>query len=115
MGWNSWNRFGPFLSERLVLETADAMVESGMRDAGYRYVVIDDAWEESVRNDDGDLTENRWQFPHGMAWLAEEITSVASGSGSTPTRARARVRGTRRPWATRRATRSGSRHGPSTS
>jgi alpha-galactosidase len=73
MGWNSWNRFGPFLSERLVLETADAMVGSGMRDAGYRYVVIDDAWEESVRNDEGDLTENRWQFPHGMSWLAGEI------------------------------------------
>jgi alpha-galactosidase len=75
MGWNSWNRFGPFLSERLVLETADAMVESGMRDAGYRYVVIDDAWEESVRNDDGDLTENRWQFPHGIRWLAEQVHS----------------------------------------
>jgi alpha-galactosidase len=73
MGWNSWNRFGPFLSERLVLETADAMVASGMRDAGYRYVVIDDAWEESVRTDDGDLAENRWQFPHGMRWLADEI------------------------------------------
>jgi len=73
MGWNSWNRFGPFLSERLVLETANAMVESGMRDAGYRYVVIDDAWEDSVRDDSGDLTENRWQFPHGMAWLGEEI------------------------------------------
>jgi alpha-galactosidase len=73
MGWNSWNRFGPFVSEKLVLETADALIESGMRDAGYRYVVIDDAWHESVRNDDGDLTENRWAFPHGMRWLADEI------------------------------------------
>ena len=73
MGWNSWNRFGPFISERLVLETADALVASGMRDAGYRYVVIDDAWHESVRNDDGDLAENRWAFPHGMRWLADEI------------------------------------------
>lgn len=73
MGWNSWNRFGPFISERLVLETADALTESGMRDAGYRYVVIDDAWEESVRSDDGELVENRWAFPHGMAWLGERI------------------------------------------
>jgi alpha-galactosidase len=73
MGWNSWNRFGPFVSERLVLETADALIESGMRDAGYRYVVIDDAWHDSVRNDDGDLTENRWAFTHGMRWLADEI------------------------------------------
>ena len=73
MGWNSWNRFGPFVSERLVLETADALIDSGMRDAGYRYVVIDDAWHESVRTDDGDLTENRWAFPRGMRWLADEI------------------------------------------
>ena len=73
MGWNSWNRFGPFVSEKLVLDTADAMVSSGMRDAGYRYVVIDDAWHESVRNDDGDLAENRWAFPHGLKWLGERI------------------------------------------
>ena len=73
MGWNSWNRFGPFVSEHLVLETADALVESGMRDAGYRYVVIDDAWHESARNDDGDLVENRWAFPRGMRNLADEI------------------------------------------
>ena len=75
MGWNSWNRFGPFISESLVLETADAMVESGMRDAGYRYVVIDDAWEESARNEDGDLVENRWAFPHGIRWLADAVHS----------------------------------------
>lgn len=73
MGWNSWNRFGPFISERLVLETADALIASGMRDAGYRYVVIDDAWHESVRDDDGELVENRWAFPHGMRWLSGEI------------------------------------------
>ena len=73
MGWNSWNRFGPFISERLVIETADALVESGMRDAGYRYVVIDDAWHESVRDDAGDLVENRWAFPHGLGWLADRI------------------------------------------
>ncbi len=73
MGWNSWNRFGPFVSERLILETADALISTGMRDAGYGYVVIDDAWHESVRDDDGDLAENRWAFPHGMRWLADQI------------------------------------------
>ena len=73
MGWNSWNHFGPFISERLVLETADAMIKSGMRDAGYRYFVIDDAWHDSVRDEDGDLTENRWAFPHGLRWLADRI------------------------------------------
>jgi len=73
MGWNSWNRFGPFISEHLVLETADALVESGMRDAGYRYLVLDDAWEGSARDDEGDLVENRWAFPNGLRWLGDEI------------------------------------------
>lgn len=64
MGWNSWNRFGPFVSDQLVRETADALIESGMRDAGYRYVVVDDAWEGSLRSDDGDLEPNLWRFPN---------------------------------------------------
>jgi len=42
MGWNSWNHFGCDVSDRLIRDTADAMVASGMRDAGHRYVVIDD-------------------------------------------------------------------------
>ena len=69
MGWNSWNRFGPFVSDQLVRETADALIESGMRDAGYRYVVVDDAWEGSLRSDEGQLETNLWRFPnmHGLA------------------------------------------------
>ena len=42
MGWNSWNKFGCDVDEKLIRETADAMVASGMKDAGYKYVVIDD-------------------------------------------------------------------------
>lgn len=44
MGWNSWNTFGNKISETLIMETADAMVDRGLRDAGYEYVVIDDCW-----------------------------------------------------------------------
>jgi alpha-galactosidase len=73
MGWNSWNRFGPYISEQLILDTADALIETGMRDAGYRYVVIDDAWHASARDENGDLAENLWAFPHGMRWLADRI------------------------------------------
>ncbi|MFA7564277.1 MAG: glycoside hydrolase family 27 protein, partial [Candidatus Neomarinimicrobiota bacterium] len=40
MGWNSWNRFGCDVNEQLIRETADAMVSSGMKAAGYQYVVI---------------------------------------------------------------------------
>ena len=42
MGWNSWNKFACDITEDTVRKTADAMVSSGMRDAGYQYVVIDD-------------------------------------------------------------------------
>jgi alpha-galactosidase len=44
MGWNSWNRFQYNVSERRIRETADAMISTGMRDAGYQYVNIDDCW-----------------------------------------------------------------------
>src|ERR1051326_3623719 len=45
MGWNSWNKFACNVSEQLIKEMADAMVTSGMRDAGYVYLVIDDCWQ----------------------------------------------------------------------
>ena len=48
MGWNSWNTFGPAIDEELILDTADAMVDTGLRDAGYRYLVVDDAWMASM-------------------------------------------------------------------
>ena len=45
MGWNSWNKFGCHVSEDLIRQMADAMVKSGMKDAGYQYIVIDDCWQ----------------------------------------------------------------------
>src|SRR6266581_2485824 len=45
MGWNSWNKFAGKIDDKTVREIADAMVTSGMRDAGYVYVNIDDTWE----------------------------------------------------------------------
>ena len=46
MGWNSWNCVGRDVTEELVCGIADAMVESGMKDAGYTYIVIDDVWHK---------------------------------------------------------------------
>jgi alpha-galactosidase len=69
MGWNSWNRFGCDVSESLVREVADALVSSGMRDAGYRYVVIDDCWQ--VRRDEaGRIVPDPDRFPSGMKGLS---------------------------------------------
>src|ERR1700742_1563848 len=55
MGWNSWNRFGCDIDERLIRETADAMVSSGMAAAGYGYVNIDDCWMAPQRDAEGRL------------------------------------------------------------
>ena len=76
MGWNSWNHFQTRVDERLLLETAEAVVESGMRDAGYGYVVIDDGWEAQERDANGDLVADADRFPGGIAALAEHVHSL---------------------------------------
>src|SRR4051812_29821187 len=73
MGWNSWNKFGCRIDERLIRETADAMVSSGMRDAGYTYVNIDDCWEAPQRDAAGNLATDSARFPGGMKALAEYV------------------------------------------
>ena len=73
MGWNSWNKFQAEIDETLVRETADAFVDTGMREAGYRYVVIDDCWSEKERDASGDLVPDRAKFPSGMKALAEYV------------------------------------------
>ena len=73
MGWNSWNRFGADIDERLITETAEAMVRTGMRDVGYRYVVIDDAWHAPQRDEHGDLVPDPVRFPSGMRALADHV------------------------------------------
>ena len=50
MGYNTWNTFGSNINDALIRETADAMVEKGLLEAGYEYLVIDDCW--SLRNRD---------------------------------------------------------------
>ena len=72
MGWNSWNKFGCNVSEKLIMEMADAMVESGMRDAGYQYVVIDDCWQVG-RDSLGNIIPDPDRFPSGMKALADYI------------------------------------------
>jgi alpha-galactosidase len=69
MGWNSWNSGIP-LTERAVEGTIDAMVSSGMRDAGYRYVNLDAGWAAPTRDADGNLRADPDRFPHGIAALA---------------------------------------------
>jgi alpha-galactosidase len=72
MGWNSWNHFGCNVSEQLIEQTADAMVSSGMRDAGYKYIVIDDCWQVA-RDANGALVADSTRFPHGIKALADYV------------------------------------------
>lgn len=74
MGWNSWNKFQCNVSETLIRETADAMVTSGMRDAGYQYVNIDDCWHGD-RDTLGFIQADRQRFPSGMKALADYVHS----------------------------------------
>jgi alpha-galactosidase len=74
MGWNSWNKFACDNNEQTVRATADAMVASGMRDAGYQYVVIDDCWQSS-RDANGFIVADPQKFPSGIKALADYIHS----------------------------------------
>ena len=72
MGWNSWNHFGCDVSAALIRQTADALVSSGMRDAGYQYVVIDDCWQVA-RDGSGRIVADSMRFPGGIKSLADYI------------------------------------------
>jgi alpha-galactosidase len=74
MGWNSWNKFACNVSEDLLKSMADAMVSSGMKDAGYQYVVIDDCWQVS-RDANGNIVADAQRFPSGIKALADYIHS----------------------------------------
>jgi alpha-galactosidase len=72
MGWNSWNKFGCNVGEELIRQTADAMVSSGMKDAGYQYIVIDDCWQVE-RDSNGNIVPDAKRFPSGMKALADYV------------------------------------------
>jgi len=72
MGWNSWNKFACDVSEQLIRETADALVATGMKDAGYTTVVIDDCWQVA-RDSVGTIVVDPERFPSGMKALADYV------------------------------------------
>lgn len=72
MGWNSWNKFGCNVSDKLIREMADAMVSTGMQAAGYQYVNIDDCWQVS-RDASGTIVADPARFPSGIKALADYV------------------------------------------
>ncbi|WCJ29155.1 Alpha-galactosidase [Euphorbia peplus] len=75
MGWNSWNHFNCQIEEKLIMETADAMVSSGLAKLGYNYINLDDCWAELNRDHKGNLVPKASTFPSGIKALADYVHS----------------------------------------
>ena len=73
MGWSSWNKFGTEINEKAIMEIADALVSTGLRDAGYIYVNIDDCWQAPERDADGWPVADPERFPSGIKALADYV------------------------------------------
>ncbi|MFJ6653452.1 NPCBM/NEW2 domain-containing protein [Microbacterium sp. NPDC091313] len=89
MGFSTWNEFGCDITADLILEMAHAIVDSGMREAGYEYVNIDDCWAQATRDAEGNLVADPVKFPEGIAGLADDIhalglkVGIYSSAGAT--------------------------------
>jgi alpha-galactosidase len=96
MGVNNWNATGcgPEFGEAWVRAQADALVATGLRDAGYRYVDLDDCWAVPQRDAAGRLVPDPVRFPHGIAAIAEYVHArglrlgIYSSAGTTTCDAR---------------------------
>jgi alpha-galactosidase len=87
MGWNSWNKFAcNGLNETVVKKMADAFITSGMKDAGYQYVNLDDCWMDGRDSATGKIKVNSSKFPSGIAALADYVhgKGLKLGIYSTP-------------------------------
>jgi alpha-galactosidase len=86
MGWSGYNAFmqksghcdkagaGGY-NESTFVQTADALIKTGLRDLGYTYLNLDDCWIAENRTASGELTWDTTRFAHGMPWLAEQAHS----------------------------------------
>ncbi|KAI1611785.1 glycoside hydrolase superfamily [Exophiala viscosa] len=72
MGWNNWNSLGCAVSESLLLDTSKILVDAGLKDVGYQYVVLDDCWQDG-RGEDGYIRSDAGKFPHGMKRVAQQL------------------------------------------
>jgi hypothetical protein len=72
--WSSWNHFQGSISDALLRECADAMVASGLRDAGYLGINLDDGWAHN-RSADGTINPDPALFPQGMKPVVDYVHS----------------------------------------
>ena len=81
MGWSSWNAFRNHIDENKILEIADAMKKSGLLEAGYQYVNLDDCWHSSMRDENGKLQGDLSTFPSGIKTLVEKLNEKGFKAG----------------------------------
>ena len=81
MGWSSWNTFRQNISEELILSTAAAMKLSGLQEAGYQYINLDDCWHSSMRDENGKLQGDLEKFPSGIPNLISKINLMGLKAG----------------------------------
>lgn len=73
MGWNTWNKFGCKINEKLIKETADYIIKLGLDKVGYTYVNLDDCWMLPERDAHGHIVVDPKAFPSGMHSLGEYL------------------------------------------
>lgn len=75
LGFNTWNAFYRDIHEDLVKEHADLMVSMGLRDVGFKYLVLDDCWAQRPREKGEKLQADKQKFPSGMKAMGDYIHS----------------------------------------
>jgi alpha-galactosidase len=76
MGYNTWYQFRTGITESNVVRQAELLVSSGLAEAGYTCVNLDDGWMAAERAANGELTGDAAKFPRGIAWLADQIHAL---------------------------------------
>ena len=75
LGWNSWNIFKGKLDEKIIKQTADLLVSTGLAAKGYVYVNMDDTWAEARDNVTNKIIASTKKFPSGIPALSAYVHS----------------------------------------
>ncbi|MBR0534213.1 MAG: alpha-galactosidase [Bacteroidales bacterium] len=81
MGWSSWNTYSVNISDSLIMSQADAMVSTGLADAGYNHINIDDGYFGGRDQQTGQLLIHPTRFPNGMKKVVDHIHSLGLKAG----------------------------------
>ena len=82
LGWDNWNAFGCSVSETLLLQTGQLIVDLGLKDLGYHYVILDDCWSTGRNaSNNNSLIADPTKFPNGMAAVADALHNLSLGFG----------------------------------